>query len=101
MRKNLDASKRKLADKTNAADKLQKTLTQARAENGQLEQTIKELEAQLEEAKSEPDSESQGRRPLNSLPVSSYSEPSASALKASELGGLVGGPSYSAGVGRE
>ena len=56
LRKNLDASKRKLADKTNAADKLQKTLTQARAENAQLEQKIKELEAQLAEAKPEPDS---------------------------------------------
>ena len=56
LRKNLDASKRKLADKTNAADKLQKMLTQARAENAQLEQKIKELEAQLAEAKSEPDS---------------------------------------------
>ena len=56
LRKNLDASKRKLADKTNAADKLQKTLTQARAEKAQLEQKIKELEAQLAEAKPEPDS---------------------------------------------
>ena len=56
LRKNLDASKRKLADKTNTADKLQKTLTQARAENAQLEQKIKELEAQLAEANPEPDS---------------------------------------------
>ena len=60
LRKNLDASKRKLADKTNAADKLQKTLTQARAENALLEQTIKELEAQLAGAKPEPDSEGEG-----------------------------------------
>lgn len=56
LRKNLDASKRKLADKTNAADKLQKTLTQARAENAQLEQKVKELEAKLAEADPEPDS---------------------------------------------
>ena len=56
LRKNLDASKRKLADKTNAADKLQKTLTQVRAENAQLEQKVKELEAQLAEAR--PESES-------------------------------------------
>lgn len=56
LRKNLDASKRKLADKTNAADKLQKTLTQTRAENAQLEQKVTELEAQLAEAKPEPDS---------------------------------------------
>ena len=59
LRKNLDASKRKLADKTSAADKLQKSLTQTRAENAQLEQKIKELEAQLAEAKPEPDSESE------------------------------------------
>ena len=56
LRKNLDASKRKLADKTNAADKLQKTLTHARAEIAQLEQKIKELEAQLVEAKPKPES---------------------------------------------
>ena len=63
LRKNLDASKRKLADKTNAADKLQKTLTQARAENAQLEQKIKELEAQLVEAKPKPDHKT-GQEPL-------------------------------------
>ncbi len=62
LRKNLDASKRKLADKTNAADKLQKTLTQARAENSQLEQKIKELEAQLAEAKPELDSTQESGR---------------------------------------
>ena len=56
LRKNLDASKRKLADKTNAADKLQKTLTQSRAEKAQLEQKVKELEAQLAEANPAPDS---------------------------------------------
>ena len=56
LRKNLDAAKRKLADKTNTADKLQKTLTQARAENAQLEQKITELEAQLANAKPESDS---------------------------------------------
>ena len=48
LRKNLDASKKKLAEKTTAADKLQKLLNQARTENTQLEQKIKELEAQLE-----------------------------------------------------
>ena len=51
LRKNLDASKRKLTGKTNAADKLQTTLTKARAENSQLEQKVKELEAQLAEAR--------------------------------------------------
>ena len=48
LRKNLDATKKKLAEKTKAAEKLQKSLSQARAENTQLEQKIKDLEAQLE-----------------------------------------------------
>ena len=48
MRKNLDASKKKLAEKTTAADKLQKSLAEARSENSQLELKIKELETQLE-----------------------------------------------------
>ena len=47
LRKNLDASKKKLADKTTAADKLQKSLNQTRAENTQLEQKVKDLEAQV------------------------------------------------------
>ena len=47
LRKNLDASKKKLADKTAAADKLQKSLNQTRAENTQLEQKVKDLEAQV------------------------------------------------------
>jgi len=50
LRKNLDASKKKLAEKTTAADKLQKSLTQARSENTQLELKIKELESQLEKS---------------------------------------------------
>ncbi len=49
LRKNLDATKKKLAEKTTAADKLQKSLSQARAENTQLEQKVKDLEAQLAE----------------------------------------------------
>ena len=52
MRKNLDASKKKLAEKTTAADKLQKSLSEARAENSQLELKIKELEAQIEKTES-------------------------------------------------
>ena len=47
MRKNLDASKKKLAEKTAAADKLQKSLSEARSENSRLELKIEELEAQL------------------------------------------------------
>lgn len=53
LRKNLDASKKKLAEKTSAADKLQKLLNQARTENTQLEQKINALEAQLEALKPE------------------------------------------------
>ena len=53
LRKNLDASKKKLAEKTTAAAKLQKLLNQARTENTQLEQKIKELETQVETLKPE------------------------------------------------
>ena len=53
LRKNLDASKKKLAEKTTAADKLQKLLNQARTENTQLEQKSKELETQVETLKPE------------------------------------------------
>jgi len=53
LRKNLDASKKKLAEKTTAADKLQKLLNQARTENTQLEHKIKELETQVETLKPE------------------------------------------------
>jgi chromosome segregation ATPase len=53
LRKNLDATKKKLAEKTAAADKLQKSLSQARAEKTQLEQKVKDLEAQLAETNAE------------------------------------------------
>jgi len=104
LRKNLDASKRKLADKTNAADKLQKTLTQARAENAQLEQTIKELEAQLEEAKPEPDSESEGGQEAAWIlpPLSgSYTTRGYRTSKTRLIRAFEYQPRYSAGVGRE
>ena len=48
MRKDLNASKKRLAEKTTAADKLQKSLSEARSENSQFELEMKELEAQLE-----------------------------------------------------
>lgn len=57
LRKNLDASKKKLAEKTTAADKLQKLLNQARTENTQLEHKVKELEAQVEALKPEDSAE--------------------------------------------
>ena len=50
MRKNLDANKRKLAEKTKAAEALQKSYNQSKAENARLEQRVKELEAQQAEA---------------------------------------------------
>jgi len=50
MRKNLDANKRKLAEKTKAAELLQKSYNQSKAENARLEQRVKELEAQQAEA---------------------------------------------------
>ena len=46
MKKNLDANKKKLAGKTKAAELLQKSFKQAKADNARLEQRIKELEAQ-------------------------------------------------------
>jgi uncharacterized protein YoxC len=47
MKKNLDANKKKLAEKTRANDLLQKSLNKARGENTELEQKVKELEAKL------------------------------------------------------
>jgi chromosome segregation ATPase len=49
MKKNLDASKKKLAEKVTATDLLQKSLNKSRAENTELEQKVKELEAKLSE----------------------------------------------------
>jgi chromosome segregation ATPase len=53
LRKNLDGSKKKLAEKTAAADKLQKLLNQARAENTELKEQVKGLESQLSELNQE------------------------------------------------
>ena len=53
LRKNLDGSKKKLAEKTAAADKLQKLLNQARAENAELKEQVKGLESQLSELNQE------------------------------------------------
>ena len=50
LRKNLDSNKKKLAEKTTAADKLQRSLSQTKAEKAELELKVKELEAQLESA---------------------------------------------------
>ncbi len=50
MKKNLDASKKKLAEKTSANDALQKSLNKTRGEKAELERKVQELEAQLAEA---------------------------------------------------
>ena len=49
MKKNLDASKKKLAEKSNATDLLQKSLNKARSENTELQEKVKDLEAKLSE----------------------------------------------------
>jgi chromosome segregation ATPase len=49
MKKNLDASKRKLAEKTAATDLLQKSLNKSKSENAELQGKVKELEAKLAE----------------------------------------------------
>lgn len=49
MKKNLDASKKKLAEKTSAADALQKTLGETKKENAELQRKVAELEARVAE----------------------------------------------------
>ena len=49
MKKNLDASKKKLAEKTSAADLLQKTLSETKKENAELQRKVTELEAKVAE----------------------------------------------------
>ncbi|MFK7976276.1 MAG: hypothetical protein AB8C02_09070 [Halioglobus sp.] len=49
MKKNLDANKKKLAEKTSANELLQKSLNKAKAEQAELQRKVKELEAKLEE----------------------------------------------------
>ena len=49
MKKNLDSNKKKLAEKTAAADLLQKSLNKSKADSAGLQARIKELEAKLEQ----------------------------------------------------
>jgi len=49
MKKNLDANKKKLAEKTSANELLQKSLNKAKAEQADLQRQVKELEAKLAE----------------------------------------------------
>lgn len=47
MKKNLDTGKKKLAEKTAAADALQKTLSETKKENAELKRKVAELEARV------------------------------------------------------
>ncbi len=53
LKKNLVASKKKLAEKTTAADLLQKSLNKTKSENTELQREISELKAKLEELQPE------------------------------------------------
>lgn len=53
MKKNLDASKKKLVEKSKATDLLQKSLNKCRGENSELQQKVKELESKLAELDSD------------------------------------------------
>ncbi len=49
MKKNLDASKKKLAERTSSNELLQKNLKKTKTENAELRGTVKSLEAKLAE----------------------------------------------------
>jgi chromosome segregation ATPase len=49
MKKNLDANKKKLAEKTSANEALQKSLNKTKAENAELQRKIQEMEQKLAE----------------------------------------------------
>ena len=49
MKKNLDASKKKLAERTTANELLQKSLNRTKNDKAELEHKVKELEAKLAE----------------------------------------------------
>lgn len=57
MKKNLDTTKKKLAEKTRANELLQKSANKARGENAELQRRIEELEAKLAETDEDPQSE--------------------------------------------
>jgi len=59
MKKNLDASKKKLVEKTTAADLLQKSLNKSKGENIELQGKVKELETKLEELEPADEAEEQ------------------------------------------
>jgi len=49
MKKNLEATKKKMAEKATATDLLQKSLNKSKTSNVELQQQVKQLEARLEE----------------------------------------------------
>ena len=55
MKKNLDANKKKLAEKTKSADALQKSLAKSKSECAEQKRAIEELEAKLAELKTDLD----------------------------------------------
>ncbi len=59
MKKNLDASKKKLAEKTRANELLQKAMNTTKTENAELQARIKELEARLAELEPAPEQETE------------------------------------------
>ena len=61
MKKSLDANKRKMAEKQNANEQLQKALNKTKAEKIELQRSVKELEAKLEALEGDTDSTSDGK----------------------------------------
>ena len=55
MKKNLDANKKKLAEKTKSADALQKSLAKSKSECAEQKRAIEELEAKLAELETDLD----------------------------------------------
>lgn len=53
MKKNLDATKKKLAEKTRANELLQKSANKAKGENAELQRKVEELESKLAEQETE------------------------------------------------
>lgn len=68
MKKNLEASKKKLAEQTSANELLQKSLGKTRAENAELQRKVKELESKQADAV-EPAAEEAAQTDTAELPV--------------------------------
>ena len=60
MKKNLDANKKKLAEKTTANELLQKSLNKTKTENAELQRKVQDLESKLAEYDVEEDSAATG-----------------------------------------